>query len=433
MIADSLIGLRAAGRALAVAALGLAVGAGAASAATLKADYRLQDTLASSVPGAPALTNIVTLGNAPNAFVTDSVNGAPARVLAFPKANGLALSRVRSLVPSGGYSVVMLVRLTETASYRRYLDFTGGTSDNGFYNRFGSLVLYPNALGGPALIPSNAYKQIAVTRAGNGAVLGYVDATPALGPQDDSTTGAAGLTTDTLRFFKDDDAIGAEESAGAVARIRVYDGVLTPAEVAALAGGELPPPARGKSANAVPVKGEVFVKLAGGGAAAAQAKGGGFIPLSQARQIPMGSLLDTRKGVVRLTTARAKAGATQAGTFQNGLFQILQSRRKRAKGLTELRLKGSGFAGCRARNGVRGRRRRVQAHGPPLRSNARGRFRTRGRHSAATVRGTIWITADRCDGTLTQVKRGSVTVRDFRRTRNVRVRAGKSYLARAGG
>ena len=64
-----------------------------------------------------------------------------------------------------------------------------------------------------------------------------------------------------------------------------------------------------------------------------------------------------------------------------------------------------------------------------LSGNANGRFRTRGRHSAATVRGTIWVTADRCDGTLTRVKRGRVAVRDLRRRRTVVVRAGKSYLA----
>jgi hypothetical protein len=68
-----------------------------------------------------------------------------------------------------------------------------------------------------------------------------------------------------------------------------------------------------------------------------------------------------------------------------------------------------------------------------LRANARGRFVTRGSNSSATVRGTIWTTTDRCDGTLTQVRRGTVVVRDFRRKRNVVVRAGKSYLARARG
>jgi hypothetical protein len=43
----------------------------------------------------------------------------------------------------------------------------------------------------------------------------------------------------------------------------------------------------------------------------------------------------------------------------------------------------------------------------------------------------VWLTADRCDGTLTRVTRGRVAVRDFRRKRTVVVRAGKSYLARA--
>jgi hypothetical protein len=41
------------------------------------------------------------------------------------------------------------------------------------------------------------------------------------------------------------------------------------------------------------------------------------------------------------------------------------------------------------------------------------------------------VTVDRCDGTLTKVKRGKVAVRDFRRKRTIVVAAGKSYLARA--
>ena len=45
------------------------------------------------------------------------------------------------------------------------------------------------------------------------------------------------------------------------------------------------------------------------------------------------------------------------------------------------------------------------------------------------MRGTVWEVIDRCDGTLTKVKRGRVVVRDFRLKKNVVVRAGKSYLA----
>jgi len=64
-------------------------------------------------------------------------------------------------------------------------------------------------------------------------------------------------------------------------------------------------------------------------------------------------------------------------------------------------------------------------------SDSGGRFRTHGRHSQATVRGTRWLTVDRCDGTLTRVTRGAVSVRDHVRDRTVLVRAGHSYLARS--
>jgi archaeosine-15-forming tRNA-guanine transglycosylase len=60
-----------------------------------------------------------------------------------------------------------------------------------------------------------------------------------------------------------------------------------------------------------------------------------------------------------------------------------------------------------------------------------GSFRTHGRHSQATVRGTRWLTVDRCDGTLTRVTDGAVSVRDQVRHRTVVVRAGHSYLAKS--
>jgi hypothetical protein len=62
--------------------------------------------------------------------------------------------------------------------------------------------------------------------------------------------------------------------------------------------------------------------------------------------------------------------------------------------------------------------------------NGKGRFRTRGRYGAATVRGTRWLTVDRCDGTLFRVAQGVVQVNDVPRRRQVTVRAGGSYLAR---
>jgi hypothetical protein len=177
------------------------------------------------------------------------------------------------------------------------------------------------------------------------------------------------------------------------------------------------------------VKGKVRIGLPPTGARAAQ-KGVDFVPLAEARDIPIGSFLDTTRGTVKLTTARNKAGKTQAGTFSAGLFQVLQSRKRKAKGLTELRMKGSaaGFRSCRSnrRHASAALSRRTIRR---LRANAKGRYRSRGRHSAATVRGTKWVMEDRCDGTLTTVKRGKVAVRDFRLKKTVVLTAGKSYLA----
>jgi hypothetical protein len=201
----------------------------------------------------------------------------------------------------------------------------------------------------------------------------------------------------------------------------------------------LPKPVLAKTVNVEPVSGQVFVSVPGAAARASASvpglKGRRFVPLSAARQIPVGSLLDTRRGTVRLTSARDAQGTSQSSDFVSGVFQVLQS--SSAGGLTELRLKGSSFGACSARR--RGRRSSTDAaHASRsrrtvrrLRGNGKGRFRTRGRYSAATVRGTDWTVIDRCDGTLTKVARGTVSVRDFRRRKTVTVRAGKSYLARA--
>ena len=48
------------------------------------------------------------------------------------------------------------------------------------------------------------------------------------------------------------------------------------------------------------------------------------------------------------------------------------------------------------------------------------------------MRGTKWLTDDRCDGTLVRVVKGAVTVRDLVRRRTLPLRAGRSYLALAG-
>ena len=207
----------------------------------------------------------------------------------------------------------------------------------------------------------------------------------------------------------------------------------------------LPRPVLGRLVNVEVLRGRVYVSLPRGVARASATvpglKGRNFVRLRGPRQIPVNSFLDTRKGTVRLSSARDRAGTPQRADFRDGVFQVLQSRRTSAKGLTEARLKGASFRPCR-RTSRRSRSRRSTLLGEAaargskrtirrLRGKSTGRFRTRGRYSSATVRGTDWTVSDRCDGTLTTVRSGRVSVRDLRRKKTIVLRKGKRYLARA--
>ncbi len=193
------------------------------------------------------------------------------------------------------------------------------------------------------------------------------------------------------------------------------------------------PPVPGKSAVARVVSGKVLIKL----------PGKKFVPLTAAANIPMGSQLDTRKGRVTVTTAADTAGKkTQSADFYEGIFQLKQTvpkkKPKKAKTLiTDLVMKGQiARSQCAPLRGARAAAADKKKKGPKavlgqLWGNGKGKFRTNGKYSSATVRGTIWLVQDRCEGTLTKVRRGTVSVRDFKRKKTVTVKAGHSYLARA--
>ena len=65
-----------------------------------------------------------------------------------------------------------------------------------------------------------------------------------------------------------------------------------------------------------------------------------------------------------------------------------------------------------------------------LKASAKGKFSTKGKYGSATVRGTKWTTADRCDGTLIHDLTDSVAVSDFVRHKTIILHAGQSYLAK---
>jgi hypothetical protein len=141
-----------------------------------------------------------------------------------------------------------------------------------------------------------------------------------------------------------------------------------------------------------------------------------FVPLGEG-VLPNGAQVDTRDGAVVIT--RSDGGRAR---FFDGIFRIGHSR-----GITTLTLTQA-LAPC-----PKGRASAAQKRKPKTRKlwgSGKGKFRTKGRYSAATVRGTKWLVQDGCRYTRTRVTQGSVLVRDTVRKRNIVVRKGKSYVAR---
>ena len=61
--------------------------------------------------------------------------------------------------------------------------------------------------------------------------------------------------------------------------------------------------------------------------------------------------------------------------------------------------------------------------------NGTGEFTTKGRYAAATVRGTVWHTSDRCDGTNVTATTGVIAVHDLVTGKTIILTAPASYLA----
>jgi hypothetical protein len=207
-----------------------------------------------------------------------------------------------------------------------------------------------------------------------------------------------------------------------------------------------PPPTIATTFNIAPVSGRVFIQLPddahAASAARGPAKGAGFEPLTEARQLPFGTKVDSRAGSLQLLTATGHIGKPQAGTFGGAVFGLSQKKRGRQKGLTTVSLLDGAvagapsYAGCSAHAAVDGLT-ATAAHAPPKvlqtlhARDHNGAFRTTGRYAAGTVRGTVWSMSDRCDGTLTAVSRGIVDVTVFATRQVVAVHAHHSLLARA--
>jgi DNA-binding beta-propeller fold protein YncE len=181
-----------------------------------------------------------------------------------------------------------------------------------------------------------------------------------------------------------------------------------------------------------PAGGSVRVKLPGEA---------NYTALEALTELPEGTRVDTRSGTARVTSAPDQAGGAQTADFFDGVFKLTYEGGTGAP-VTQASLvsKLTCSTGARARAAAQGstgqsqltpataarRKRRLWGDG-------QGRFRTKGRYGAGTVRGTKWFVQDDCSGTLIKVARGSVVARDLVLKKNILLKAGKRsrYRARA--
>ena len=189
--------------------------------------YTFNDSFASSVGGAPALTLTDPLGR--SGFATDTVFGNSVRVFNFvgTQANeqqaGLTLN-TSGLLPSDFYSVEIVFKFTERDNaWRRIVDVQNRQSDNGFYvDPANRLDIYPVA-GGDAFT-NNVYHDVFLVN-DHGVVSFYLDG----GPKTTVTTTVMTIDANNrMGFFLDNVVAGGQQeySSGSVSLIRLYDQAL---------------------------------------------------------------------------------------------------------------------------------------------------------------------------------------------------------------
>jgi CSLREA domain-containing protein len=174
-------------------------------------------------------------------------------------------------------------------------------------------------------------------------------------------------------------------------------------------------PRAGREVAATPARGTVRIKK----------PGGRFRIMREGDLLPNGTIVDTLKGRITLIAPANRSGRETKADFYKGIFKIKQSKGRRPTTTLTLNEKLACPKPGKASSAQKRKKKRR------LWGDGRGRFRTKGKHSAATVVGTKWLVEDRCKSTLTRVARGKVSVRDFVKKKTVTVRKGKRYIARA--
>lgn len=214
--------------------------AGAAFAAPVPvATYNFNNTLTSSVSGAPALT--VTDPGGTSGFGSDTVFGVMQQVYNFVGTSdnagqaGLSLNSTGLLTSNSVYTMEIVFKFTQGVNaWRRILDVEGRQSDNGFYvDPSNNLDIFPVAGGSP--FSNDEYHDVFLV-VNNGSASFYLDGSA----QATVNTSIMDANLNAFNFFLDNVVAGGqnEYSSGSVALINLYDAALNATEI----GGAVPEP-----------------------------------------------------------------------------------------------------------------------------------------------------------------------------------------------
>lgn len=207
------------------------------------AEYTFNNSLDSTIGGAPALTAVDPLHL--SGFRTDTVFGATRSVYDFiggsmaSEQAGLALDVSGLLPDNNNYAVQMQFKFDKATGYRRILDTSNRTMDSGFYvDPYNVLQVYPYA--GATTFTSGVYHDVVLSN-DNGKVTWYMDG----GVQNTISTSVMDISSAEMLNFFLDNFTGAsyEYSTGSVALIRVFDRALTASDVVDLPSAAVPEPA----------------------------------------------------------------------------------------------------------------------------------------------------------------------------------------------
>jgi Ca2+-binding RTX toxin-like protein len=191
--------------------------------------YSWDSNFVSSINSSPVLDSINTLG----IDTTDTVFGQTGKsVYRFQNGSGLNLNNPS--VTANNYSIELVFALDYTNGFRKILDFSDLTRDEGLYSFNNSLWFYSDFIGDVGLAPSNgvletSYNHLILTRASNGQTIVYLNGNQVLFFND--TFGVADLSDQGDLTLFTDDYTAIESSGGAVDFIGLYDNVLTTNEV----------------------------------------------------------------------------------------------------------------------------------------------------------------------------------------------------------